>query len=129
MASWFMATTVIGLAALGMGAGVAWRTPGQGVQRLTSNQQEAVAQTRISFEYLVREYVAKNSGYVGIITIAQIRDSNVGAPGLRSANYPASWKAIVSAGNIKWCTPITAKQTYAFMSIEGVTLESLKCTE
>ena len=128
MAGWFAVSLTTSAAVAGLSvAAMTMRAPEVDHVPRDAVQREASVQSRLAFELLVKDYLAKFPSHVGELTVDQLRAAPIGSGALRNGDYPDAWKVTVKpSGDLAWCTPVASRLHRSFSS-QGISLESLKC--
>lgn len=126
MGVWLVTVVGTGLAVLGMTMGVLTMPA---AERPVRNEmlQKSGAQSRIAFELLVRDYLKRNSTFVGVLSPADLRAAGVSSSSLANGSFAPGWYATVAAGGlITFCAGVPARARPAMLNM-GFDLESLTC--
>ncbi|WP_156516890.1 hypothetical protein [Delftia sp. GW456-R20] len=100
------------------------------IERPASNvlQQEAGSQARITFEFLVADYIKSNPNFTGVLTIADLRTIGASRSSLLNGAFSHEWSAKIIPGSApEFCTPVPNRNWPALIKL-GAKLESLTCS-
>lgn len=121
-------TTVIasGMVVLGLSVGL-MTSPRTERPLHEGARQDADAQARVAFEYLVRDYARRNSAFVGTLHAEDIRSAGMSSGSLANGAFPPSWSATIAPGGaITYCATAPARALPALLK-HGYTLDTLTC--